>query len=108
MWAANVAVHPNLVLAIRSLKAAVDLPQSGMLHAAVRCHAARLQLVAFWNGEGNLRIGPCALADPRVVRAATKASDDGSGLFCPASAAGGHAMRSAARASAVLCKKLSF
>ena len=101
MWAANVAVHPNLALAIRALKAAVDLPRSNMLKAAVRCHAARLQLVAAWDSTGCLRIGPCADADQRVVRAATKASDDRSGFFCRASTAGGHALRSAARATAL-------
>ena len=107
MWAANVAVHPNLALAIRALKAAVDLPRSSMLQAAVRCHAARLQLVAAWNSTGCLRIGPCADADPRVVRAATKASDDGSGFFCPASPTGGHALRSAARTTALSFAKCS-
>ena len=101
MWAANVTVHPNLALAIRALKAAVDLPRSTMLKAAVQCHAARLQLVAAWDSIGCLRIGPCADADQRVVRAAIKASDDRSGVFYPASAAGGHALRSAARATAL-------
>ena len=65
MWAANISVHPNLALAIRALKAAVDLPQSGMVQAAVCCHAARLQLTAAWSSEGFLRIGPCANADLR-------------------------------------------
>ena len=93
MWAANIAVHPNLALTIIALKAAVDLPQSGMVQAAVCCHAARLQLTAAWSSEGFLRIGPCADADPRMVRAAVKASNDGSGLFCPASPSGGRGAR---------------
>ena len=101
MWVANISVHPNLAFTIRSLKAAVDLPQSSMLHAAVRCHAARLQFSASWNSEGSLRICPCADADPLVVRAAGKASGDGSRHFCLAIPAGALALRSAARATAL-------
>ena len=96
-WTSQVLLHPNLALAVRSLKAAAGLPQSKVLICAVQQHAARLHLVPRWDAKGNLWIRPRLGADARSWAAAAQVAGNAACEFDPASGAGAHALRSAAR-----------
>ena len=94
-------LHPNLALAVRSLKAAAGLPQSKVLICAVPQHAAQLHLVPRWDAKGDLWSRFRLAADARTWAAAAKAAGNAACEFNPASGAGAHALRSAARVEAL-------
>ena len=55
---------------MQSLKVAVDLPRSTVRDAAVRIHAADLDLSPVFNDDGGYRLEPVGGADGRTENAA--------------------------------------